>query len=82
LAAGPAHDHDARCRVDPAGDLGHVCGARGELGAGPQGPNARDAAVGLGRNDVLRQGQVGNASARIGGGNRLMDDGWRLGRRG
>ena len=73
---------DAAGRIDAAGDFGNVRLARRDLGPRLQSRDARDAAVGLGANDILRQRQVGDAAARIGGGDRLMNDARRLGRRG
>ena len=80
-ASGAAHDHDAAGRIDPAGDFGNIRRARGKLGPWLQGGNAGHAAVGLGGGDILRQRQMGDAAARIGGRDRLMNDAGRLRRR-
>jgi hypothetical protein len=81
VASGAAHDDDAAGRIDAAGDIGDVRVARHDLGPRLQGRDARDFAVGLGADDILRQRQMGDAAAGIGGRNRLMNDGRRLRRR-
>jgi hypothetical protein len=73
VAAGAAHDENAPRRVDPARDTGDVLGARHDLRAWLQSLDAGDVAVGVRQDDVLRQCEMRNATARIGGGNRLMD---------
>jgi len=51
-------------------------------GRGFQGCDARHIAIGLGLEDILRHRQMGDAAARIGSRNRLMNDGRRLRRGG
>ena len=81
MASGPTHDHDAAGLVDPADEFGDVGVVRGELGARLQGCYTGDAILRLRRDDILRQRQVGDATARVGSGDRLMNDTCRLRRR-
>jgi hypothetical protein len=75
MTSSTAHDHDA---TDAAGDLGNICFAGDDFGSRLERGEARNAAVGLRADDVLRQRQMGDAAAGIGGGDGLMDDGRRL----
>jgi hypothetical protein len=87
VAAGAAHDENTPRGIDPARDTGDVLGARRDLRAWLQSLDAGDVAVGVRQDDVLRQCEMRNATARIGGGNCLMnhrgsllrrDDGFRV----
>ena len=82
MAPGAAHDHDAAGLIDPAGDIGDVCITRCDFGSWLQRREAGHAAVGLCRDDILRQRQMRDATAGIGGCDRLMNDGRCLSRRG
>jgi hypothetical protein len=81
VAAGAAHDENTPRGIDPARDACDVLGARRDLRAWLQSLDAGDVAVGVRQHDVLRQCEMRNATARIGGGNRLMDHRGRLLRR-
>jgi hypothetical protein len=81
MAAGPAHDENAAGRVYPARDTGYILRAHRDLRARPQSVHAGDAAVGSRQDDVLRQCEMSDAAARVGRGDRLMDDGGGLLRR-
>ena len=74
MATGAAHNYDAVCHFDAAGDIDDVLLIRNDLGRVLQGRDARYRAVGFRFNDILRQSQVSNASPRIGSRNRLMND--------
>ena len=82
VAAGAAHDQDMVREIDPIGDFVDVFVARDALGRRLQGHDARDGAFCGRGNDVLRQCQVSDAAAGVGGSDRLMHDARRLRRRG
>ena len=82
MTSGAAHDHDAAGLVDTASDLGDIGFAGDDFRSRLERRDARNAAVGLGADDVHRQRQMRDAAAGIGGGDRLMDDSRRLCRRG
>jgi len=61
-----------------AGHLGNVCFASGYFGSRLERGSARNAAVGRAANHILWQCQMCHATATIGGGDGLMDNGRRL----
>src|ERR1700736_4061822 len=82
MAAIAAHDHDAVGVIDSAGDFCDVGFARGKLWTRLQSCDTGDTTFRLRRNDILWKGQVGDATARVGSCNCLMNDARRLRRRG
>ena len=78
MTSGAAHDHDTAGFVDAAGHLGNIFFAGDDFGSRLERGDTRNAAVGLCGEDVHWHRQMRDATARIGGGDGLMDDGRRL----
>jgi hypothetical protein len=78
MTSGTAHDHDAAGFVDAAGHLGNIRFAGEDFWMRLQRGDTRNAALGRCGEDIHWRRQMGDATAGIGGGNGLMDDGWRL----
>jgi hypothetical protein len=74
MTSGAAHDHDAADFVDAARHLGDILFGGGDFGSRLERGDARNLAVRLGADEVLRQRQMRDAAAGIGGGDSLMDD--------
>jgi hypothetical protein len=73
-ASAAAHDHHTVRLLDPTGNFGDILVARSEFLTGLQGCHAGEATFRLGRDDILWERQVGDATPRVGGCDRLVND--------